>query len=481
MAERDVDRRVAQRAENDPQTARGIAGRRAPEALMQESQHRGPQQRFEERTLVRSVVCNQPRVHGHLPFKRESSEWLPFRVPEGAVRVNDRVLSCRHRRGDSVRSLRRVTRHTRTRLVDGLPVSHTLQFNGGLAAIRTDIGIAVVRRDLIVCEQVVQRMAVHVELVTRNKVGNNVVATLGGRQEFKDVGRATARHGVMAGAAQEGVMARATPHDGRAGPTDEFGVRGTARQCHRAVNGRFLGDAVLMLYMEDTPGNRRTPDRTERGTPNMGETARNSRTAAHTRALNDSIAIDGNGVVTHAQADGVVARSAGLHDRAVAHQGNRVGAAAHRHLPRAANGDAVVAGAGNDGPVALDVDRVGTAANQHTAAAEDYGVVAIAGDNRAVTEHGYGMVAAAGETSGWQESTSLELHGPAAGDLLYVRQHSKPAQTAVSTCSIDETTVTVNEICMSPQQRKTRNGSLVDALPRRSLRQTAKIRTSNAG
>src|ERR1017187_2242069 len=71
--------------------------------------------------------------------------------------------------------------------IGALQARDTLQLNGCLAAIDTDVGVATARRDVVVRLQVGQRMSLDIQLIARYEVLNNVRATVIGFQELEEI------------------------------------------------------------------------------------------------------------------------------------------------------------------------------------------------------------------------------------------------------------------------------------------------------
>src|ERR1700722_10797536 len=115
---------------------------------------------------------------------------------------------------------------------------YTLQLDGRLSAIYADIRVAPMRRDIMMRLQVGEGMSLDIQLIARDKVGDDVLTALLAGQEFEDVMVAGAAHCVVAGAPDEGVAARAAFHDGRAGAAEELRVRRATDQ------GRAAADRV---------------------------------------------------------------------------------------------------------------------------------------------------------------------------------------------------------------------------------------------
>jgi len=85
-----------------------------------------------------------------------------------------------------------------------------------MAAIKTDVGVAVVDRDIAMTLQVGQGLAFQVKLVVAgHKVGDDIRAALRQGAEIKEIMSGTARHGGVTRATHERVVAGAALHDHR--------------------------------------------------------------------------------------------------------------------------------------------------------------------------------------------------------------------------------------------------------------------------
>src|SRR5262249_30826924 len=126
--------------------------------------------------------------------------------------------------------------------VRSLEAGDTLQLDRGLAAIERDEGVAAGGRDVVVRLQVVEGVALEVQVILAgDEVLDDVRAARLALAEEEQVVAAAAPDGAGAAAADDGVVAGAAVHDGRAGAADELG------RCRAALQRYVTADRDVLI------------------------------------------------------------------------------------------------------------------------------------------------------------------------------------------------------------------------------------------
>ncbi len=81
--------------------------------------------------------------------------------------------------------------------IGAIEARETLQFDHRMATIDADICIAAMGRDVVVRFQVVQRMALDVQLIARDEVRDDVLTARFGMLELERIVAGAAGHGVV--------------------------------------------------------------------------------------------------------------------------------------------------------------------------------------------------------------------------------------------------------------------------------------------